>query len=84
MRGQWQQGAAAQGSAASALEVAAARKLAPQLRAQLLICLRANCGTCALCGDLPEEPVLGSCGHAFCAQCATLQARAAASLWHDA
>ena len=68
----WQR--AAQAGAAPPGEVAAAAKLAPALRAQLLAELdRQGGGVCALCGDLPEEPVVATCSHTFCRQCATLQ-----------
>jgi hypothetical protein len=76
--GQWQQrlAQAAGGAAAPPAELAAARKLAPPLRAQLLAELRggAQC-VCTLCADLSEEPVIATCCHTFCRQCATLQAR---------
>ena len=68
----WQR--AVQAGAAPPREVAAAGKLAPALRDQLLAELESReGGMCALCGDLPEEPVVATCSHTFCRQCATLQ-----------
>jgi len=58
---------------ASAAELAAARKLEPEQRARLLGLVQHPQAQCPVCADVPEDPVVGICGHVYCQQCAAAQ-----------
>ncbi|KAK9816469.1 hypothetical protein WJX72_000674 [[Myrmecia] bisecta] len=61
-------------SATSPARLAAARKLAPEVRTALLAALASPGGQCcAQCGDIPEEPRVAACSHIFCRQCISVQ-----------
>jgi len=65
------------GAGAGAGELAAAARLAPGARAALAATLEAGGAACAQCGDAPEDALVSACGHLFCRQCITVQARLA-------
>ena len=52
----------------SASELAAAKKLSPEARLRLLEQLLHPLSQCPVCSDVPEEPVVGACGHVYCRQ----------------
>ncbi|KAF5843373.1 P-loop containing nucleoside triphosphate hydrolase protein [Dunaliella salina] len=58
---------------ASAAELAAARKLEPEQRARLLSLVQHPQAQCPVCADVPEDPVVATCGHVYCQQCAAAQ-----------
>jgi len=87
--------AAAGGAGTAALPVAAraARALLPSQRAAMLASLsRVRAAlrgtledgvepeTCALCGTFPEDPVVGTCTHVFCAECAAARTATAGAV----
>lgn len=56
------------------LQLAAARRLQPHIRATLADLLRPEHLTpCVVCGDVPEDAVVSVCAHIFCAQCVATQ-----------
>lgn len=57
------------GSTATAAEVAAVRKLAPDTQAALLQALQGCSSMCGVCGDVPEDPCVTRCCHLYCRQC---------------
>lgn len=61
------------GVKASASEMNAVLKLAADRFAALLSALRAHSSQCPVCADVPEDPVVTSCGHVYCQQCAAAQ-----------
>ncbi|KAJ9533886.1 hypothetical protein QJQ45_026984 [Haematococcus lacustris] len=66
-------GGGAEGRPATAAELAAARKLSPGQREQLLAAVRQGGAQCGVCGDVAEDAVVGRCGHSYCRQCAAGQ-----------
>lgn len=54
---------------ATAAEIAAVRRLAPDTQAALLSALREGAVVCGDCGDVPEDASVTRCGHVFCRQC---------------
>ncbi|KAK9822145.1 hypothetical protein WJX74_010771 [Apatococcus lobatus] len=62
----------------SAAQLAAARKLDPEVRAGLLTLVGgieggSEMGQCTMCEDIPEDPVVSACGHPYCRQCISAQ-----------
>jgi SNF2 family DNA or RNA helicase len=58
---------------ASAAQLAAVRRLAPDTRNALLAALRGHQSQCPVCGDIPEDAVVTRCGHVYCQQCVAAQ-----------
>ena len=59
----------------TASQLSAAKKLAGQMREQLLQTLQQEPSVCAECGDISEDAVVSACHHVFCRQCITMQVR---------
>ncbi|KAF6253953.1 SNF2 family N-terminal domain-containing protein [Scenedesmus sp. NREL 46B-D3] len=57
------------GSAATASEVSAVRRLPPDTQAALLQALQGCASMCGACGDVPEDPGVTRCCHVYCRQC---------------
>ena len=54
------------------------RDMCDQVRAGLLALVggaagKGELGQCAMCQDIPEDPVVSACGHPFCKQCISAQ-----------
>lgn len=65
---------------ASAAEKLAVAKLTDEQRQMLSATVEASSSPCALCGDMPEDPVVSLCNHLYCRQCINLQVRTDALL----
>lgn len=61
---------------ASPAEVTAAKRLSADRLNVLLQSASANDAPCPVCGDVPEQPAVGACGHVFCRQCVAAQLEA--------
>ena len=53
-----------------ALQIAAAKRLAPDVRRRLAEALQpSNLRECVVCSDVPEDPVVSVCSHIYCSEC---------------